>query len=389
MITIRINNSIYSNFKSINVALSMETLSGAFDAVATIDQFSNFPIKIGDNVEILVNDQKVLTGFIEELEPRYSADSHEISLSGRSKTADVIDSSLVDNLEIKGDITLKAVIEKILTINSITGINVIEATNIDPFVKGETISAESGEGLFDIIDKYCQKRQVLATTNGDGDIVLTRSSADNLNAQLIFRTKKSLTQNITNQLITNQTNFLNKLSINKRENNILSANAFYSTKNRYYKYIVRTQDNMNGINDLGISINGLSSVSKKGEAIDDLIRTTRSIVISADDANTTETAKNKAIWEANIRKARTFEYTCNVQGFMANNNDLWLPNKLVKVEDNFMSINDFYIIKSVAFNYSLDGSITQIKLVNKNSYTLIEPKDEKKDDDLLASLGIV
>lgn len=351
---LEVNDKPYKNFKSASISRSMETLSGTFEFVATIDNFNNFPIKLQDSVRVLLDNTPLLTGFIELVGPSYSNESHEIRLAGRDKTADVIDSSVLSAVTYSPNITLKNIIERLLSGNNITDIKVIDLVSPKSFKEGDIIEGEIGDTIFDVIDKYCAKRQVLATTDGDGNIIITRGATDELLVKLIHK-------NI---------NISDKLS--GRQNNILSASASYSMENRFHAYIIKSQMNLTAINKLPGKRSAEVIVDQEGGAIDKDVRRTRDLIISSDTSNNAQTADERGVWEANIRRARAFNYDCTVQGFYADetNKILWEPNKLVQVEDEKCDVSGQLLIKNVTYSFSESGSLTSMGLGYRDSFTL-------------------
>ena len=394
MITLEAKGIPYSNFISANVFTSVQTLSSTFDFLATMSKANDFPIKLQDSIRVLIDGKAVLTGIVEVLEPFYSVDSsgsaeEGIKVQGRSITSDVVMSSLVGPLVMApgfGSISLKSVVEKILGINGLP-IKVIDISGSDPFSEGELLSqsglsslqsglssfsagdkivAKVGENLFDVINKYCEKRQALATTDGDGNIVLTRGGSGSLKAKLTSR-RNTFTGGLQGVISTAAG------QPNTRENNILSARARYSDEDRFNRYIVRTQQNLSAMNEVLAKINNESVVDQSGEAFDRGIRTSRATVLPSDSSNSNQTAKQRAIWEANIKRSRGFNFSCSVQGFVAEQDTgrIWAPNNLVQVQDDFSDINSTLLIKDVRYIFSLNnGSITEMNLSYNDSFTL-------------------
>lgn len=353
-IILEVEGKPYTNFLSANVSRSMETLSGTFEFIATIDNFNNFPIKLQDPVRVLIDDIPILTGFVEMVEPSYTNNSHQIRLAGRDKTADVVDSSALSNVNYTPNITLKTIIQRLLIGNNITDIKVIDNAQPAIFKEGDIISGEDEQTLFEIIDKYCAKRQVLATSDGNGDIVIIRGADEELPGALIHK-------NI---------NLLNFLS--GRQNNILSASATYNMQDRFHAYIVRSQMNLSALNATSAKRSAEEIVLQEGGSIDNDVRRTRDFILSADTSNNSQTATERATWEANVRRTRSFNYNCTVQGFFANEPKkiLWEPNKLIQVEDEKADVSGQLLIKSVNYSFSEEGSLTSMECGYKDSFTL-------------------
>jgi prophage tail gpP-like protein len=256
-------------------------------------------------------------------------------------------------LIINGDIKLKALLDKLLKENGITDIDVIDLASPDGFTKKDQVNIDRGANLFDVVDKYCSMRQVLATTDGLGRLVITRGGVES-----IKYSDKII--HIANQL-------------QSGENNVLNASKSQTQLNRYNKYIVQCQEG-----DITAFLDEIKSVSgddnllalNEGIAFDpDGIRDSRTLVIVGESLGNAEVAKDRAKWEASVRRARSFEYTCSLQGFLVDKTKVWSPNSLVRVTDERLDIDDDLLIRDVSFLYDLNnGSITELTLVQKDAY---------------------
>ncbi|MCW8930006.1 MAG: hypothetical protein OQL19_07205 [Gammaproteobacteria bacterium] len=353
-IELQVNGKQYSQFKSAEVTIRIDALSNTFNFQATASKGLPLPFQGGDECKIIVDNTTVLTGSIEIVEVDYSSGSHSIALSGRDKTGDLLDSTLDSISDINAPITLKKLIEKIISTLGLD-IQVIDTVNPASFNKAEDIaSPEPGQSAFSFIEQYARKRQVLLTSNANGDIVITRASGTKINAFL---------QNV----------------IGSNSNNIIRGNVSYDTTGRYNKYKFASSLNTTALNFAGfVPIKNV--VSQKGIYTDAAIRAGRQLVLVSEDAFSDKQNADRAKWEANIRKARGRVYSVTVEGFTNQINELWDINTAVLVVDDFAGINAYMLINSVTYSYSLDeGSITTLGLVNENAYTLTlsEPKVEK------------
>jgi prophage tail gpP-like protein len=235
-------------------------------------------------------------------------------------------------------------------------IGVIDLVNPDEFKEDDIIGSEVGESISDFINKYAAKRQVFVNADGKGNIVIDRGATELLPTKLIYR--KLSPGSI-------------KSAINTRENNMLSVSLDRSYEDRFNKYVVLTQKNPNALLETGSAVSASEVVEQKGSATDSTMRTSRTFVI-LDDSDSKETADKRAIWEANIRRARSLDYSCDVQGYKISSDSdvIWSPNKLVIVEDEINSISSQMLIKSVTYSFNENGSITTLNLGYPDSFTL-------------------
>lgn len=344
---------LYDTFTDVSVFKSLETASGDFRFAASNvgRNFSGtqktFPFNKGDECVIRVNSQKLITGYINEVSGTYSGDDFSMSVYGRDKTQDLIDCTIKGNLDLKSPVSLKTIIERILSLNGIDDILVIENDATSQFSKSELVGiANKGENAFQVIERCCRKKQVLLTTDEDGDIVLTRAGTTHYPVLL-------------------------KNEYKATDNNIIEASFSDSDSERYYLYLVYTQGNLfSGITDAGIK-------SKKGQAIDSNIRNTRVLELNSNLSTDVQTNRDRAIWESNIRRARGFQYNCKVRGYFLDplGNTILQPNRVVTVRDDMFGINADLLIKSCTYTKSNEGSFTNLELVNKDSYTLKAEQD--------------
>ena len=117
MIILEIAGVEFNNFVSFKIGRSLDTIAGIFSIAATVDDMSLWPIKVGSSARILVNDNPFITGFIDEISVQHDINSHTITLSGNSKTIDVVETSMGEQSAFTGDTTFQKLIENAL-INS-------------------------------------------------------------------------------------------------------------------------------------------------------------------------------------------------------------------------------------------------------------------------------
>ena len=344
-IKIRVNGEVYENFKEATLYSSLKTISGSYTILSTADENDLLPIKVTDSVEILVDDVAALTGFVDSLSGSHSKDTHSITINGRDKTADIIDSTVGSKKEYKGSLSLKKLIENILSNSGISGIKVIdEIGTLEQFTSSDLISAEIGQSIFDFIDTYASKKQALLTTDGLGNVVITRGSTISSGVTLV------------------------KLKNDKsRRNNVISSSINIDNSNRFNKYIVQTQSNpLFAVS----SSNTEDDTNINASAVDSEVRASRVLEFQAEETLDSKESKKRAEWEANLRRSNSFKYTATVQGH-SHSNDIWRPNRLVAVIDEFWDISsNGLLITDVEYTFSTGGSKTKLTMVYPESYTV-------------------
>lgn len=355
-IILETNGQRYTGWKNIKLTRSIENLCGAFSFEATPSEKSPFPVKLGQSCQVFVNDILFLTGWVEKISVSFDANTHTIAVQGRDRTNDIVDSQIGNNIEFTSGSTLKKIAERILKELNLTQIKVIDRFNLKKFKEIETDSL--GMTAFDFIERFAKKRQVLLTTNGDGDIVFERSSDKTYNTVLSTESNTVGT--------------------------IVSSNIVYDDTKRFNEYSVNGQsNNLSFLTDFG---KASLHVDVVGKATDDKIRTSRKYFFQPEDNGLIQDNKQRAKWEANYRRSQSMIYTAIVQGFKPLNDDgIWEINNLVRIVDEFSNINDTnstLLITSVAFSQSVDeGAKTTLTLKTKDAYQAITNKPDKDSKD--------
>ena len=368
-LTLEIQGQEYNNFLSARVGYSMREGSGTFSFKAASSTPTDFPARVGDTVKVLADGATVLTGFVDAINVRYDKNSHNIAIEGRSRTMDLIDSSL-DELNFTAPISLVTVAEKIidnvfeqeiiplLLIEKLKVIN--EVPDLKDFEKGELIAVDAGQNAFDLIEQYCRKRQVLITTNFDGDVVLTRNVENDTGLKLINK-------------------------IGSPENNIKRAFMSSDISRRFNLYRVRSQTNMSAFNLSGGSTTAEIASNINGQVNDNTIRQSRKIVFVSENAEDDTNALQRATWESNIRRTEGFSYEAAVFGHTNDNDEPWSVNELIRVTDEFADIDALLLIERVDMSFDKEkGSQTDLTMVVQDAYKvqLNEPSNQKKTSSL-------
>lgn len=342
MITVQLAGVNYTNFTSITVTTNIESVSSSFAFSSTAAPDNLFPIRMGDPVRIYVDGQKVLTGYIEKLSPSYDANSHMIEASGRNILCDLIDSTVGTVKEFEGEVSILDIARSVLDGIGLESVDVInQVGELETFNAWDIESAEVGEKCFEFLEKFARKKQFFWHSDGDGNLVLLRASEDLFPARLVARASGE-------------------------GNNIKSAYAAIDHTKRYHEY--KAQGNLNqSRSDEPPS----KAANQPGQAVrDTAIRPSRVLEFNAEENSDSKTATDRAVWESNIRIAKSLTYSAVVQGHSAGG-QVWPVNVLVDVDDEIANIKDQLFVKSVIFSQSVtEGTTTRINMTYRNAFTL-------------------
>lgn len=380
-IKLEVDGVQYDNFISVSCEIRLDALSSTFSFEATADQGASLPFKGGEPCRIIVDGQKVLTGNIEVVSVNYSSSSHDIFIQGRDRTADLLDSTL-SSIDIRAPITLKQLIEIVLkqikldikvidqvkpkafTIEEL-GIDEVENDELDSFnIAEDLVAIEAGVNAFSFLEQYSRKRQVLLTSDADGNIVIANNSGESASGAL---------QNI----------------IDSTDNNILEGSFSFDTTERFNVYKFVSQLNPTTSNFAG-EISLETVVYQVGEARDKKIREGRQLVLVSEVPYSSAQNKTRAEWEADIRRGRGLIYAATVNGYRVDpsdpDSDLWQTNKLYQITDDFLGKQEPMLCNSVIYTLDLiSGEQTILGFVDEKTYTLdlTKPKTSKTASDFI------
>lgn len=334
--TLIINGKRWTVWKDISVSRSMERMGGSFAvtlAKKPEEGFMSEAMRMGLPVQVDIDGQIVLDGYIDEVAHGYDSVTADISIVGRDKTGDLIDcAATVDGPFEFNNQKLEQVIEKVLKPFGITLI--VEADTGAPLKR---IAIQPGETAHALIDRICRFRAVLPVSNGIGGLVLVKPSDAKSQGRLVYG------ENILRGRVT--TNGTERFSL-------------YVLKGQAEGYDESTADEVS---------------SGEGRATDDLVTRYRPTVITAENQGYNQTLQERAEWQRNVSRARGNTATYDVAGWYADAEGkvLWQPNTLVHVKDPARSIIREMLITSVTLSRGSGGTMAALELAVPEAYDLV------------------
>jgi prophage tail gpP-like protein len=334
-ISVEVNNKLFEGFTDVSISYGIESMARQFALSITTPHKIASPIKVQDKIVIYLNDIKKLTGYVEELDKFQSATNFTLTLQGRSLTGDIIDCSIKRKTYKQKD--FEQLIKIVLKENNIN-IGVVNKILTPLKIDNNPISKD-GETIFDFLDRYAKKVQVLLTTDEVGNLVITREGSGIMKGQLINVFDGNLI------------------------NNVLSSSINISTKDRY-----NTIEVFSTTHDSETS--SKNSIVQIARAIDSNIRTSRRLIINQTTNSKTISLTNLANWNVNVRRAKGSRYTCQVVGFTLQE-ELFEANKKIRIRDEVMNVEGVFLIQSVNFRLDLtNGAITELQIVEVGAFSL-------------------
>ncbi|MGL5344871.1 MAG: phage baseplate assembly protein [Plesiomonas sp.] len=342
-VLLRINGRDWGGWEDISISAGIERVARDFNVSITRawpgakDITELLPlVKQGDLVEVFMGADKVLTGYVDAMPTRYDARSVSIGITGRSKTADLVDCSAdVKQFSRQTPAQILAALAKpfSLSVISQSTLSVISDFSVD-----------FGETVMESIDRVLGLQQVLAFDDANGNLVLGKVGQIQATTALVHG------------------------------ENILTGDSTADFKERFSDYTVSGQRAGND-DDFGESTTSKISAGYR----DKNVGRYRPMIIKQSGHATTKTCQELCRFEAVRRAAKSREVMYSVVSWRQGDGQLWQPNQQVIVYDPINGFNnDSLVIAEVEYSKSRDsGTLCRLRVGPSEAY-LPEPPDPQE-----------
>ncbi|MDA3920967.1 MAG: contractile injection system protein, VgrG/Pvc8 family [Salinisphaera sp.] len=339
-VTLIVAGQRFTGWQSVSVTRSMEQLSGSFDLTLT-DKWAldggQLQLLDGQACQVLIDSTPVITGYIDEAAPTYDKDTHQVTLSGRDRTGDLVDcAALHKSQEINGR-TLLQVVQSLCEPFGITVSADVDTGGVLP-----TAHVQPGETVYELLDRLARSRGVLYTTDGHGALVLTRTGNQRASTALVLG------------------------------HNILSGSSRRTRRDRYSQYHVLGQHRpASGTGGPAYSASDSAAAQASAVVTDPGIARYRPTVIDAEDQAAAIDCRTRGEWERSVRAGRSATARITVRGW-TDAGQLWAPNRIVRVEDHWLGLRGDYLISAV--RYAVDesgGQVCELTVTSPDAFKLL------------------
>ena len=335
-IKIKTNGREFTSWTNVVINRSLDSVCGTYE-VSVIDtgelSLKRLNIKMGDVVEVLIDDNVIITGYIEDINPSYTKTEHKITIGGRAKTGDLVDCSFPSKLRDWKQQTILAIITSIC--NEFNIDVVVDVALQSAVAKKIDFTANEGETAFEAIRRLSINGAFRMVTSTKGELALVQSG----NRKATTKLQKGI--------------------------NILEGNLIQSNKERYSDYKVK------GAGSSGIFSSLVKTTTPSAEAVDSGITRSRPLTILTEINTEIGSAIDRANWERALRAGNSRLLNYMVQGWVQKDGTPWDINTLVDVEDDILSVNGRFLIQGVSFILDpRSGTTSNLTLCSPEKYKL-------------------
>ena len=364
----------YSYWTSISITSELNSLARSFSigVTAKLPDSNSLPskFKVGDPIQIYIGDDLVLSGYIDATPISYDANSVTASISGRSKTEDLVDCNpLPEGLPITFDssfatantrsnnitfesasltsrsFTSEKLSKVIATLVGGYGIK-LKANNdsaiTNKLSKTVKISVDPSKTVHEIIKDQVVQEDLTLTDDENGDLLIIKLGFDKANDNLILG------------------------------ENVKSASASFDGSKLYSQYdCVGNQKGKTGATG--------ATCQTEGTTTDSFVARRRFKVLKADNNATSSDCTQSVQNENEYQRAQFKKVTYNVVGWRQSNGDLWRINQQVQIDDNFLDLHETMVIQKVTYSLSSSGTTAQLELVPIKGIKIEASKGKEKN----------
>lgn len=338
-VTLYVGGKIYEGWEDVKVVRQVNALASSFDIQLT-DRWAEgqetWSIKPGQHIHIHGGKRSLLTGYVDAVKSSISAQSRSLTISGRSRTADLVDCSVEGPSEYLG-LNLKEIAEKI---SEPFGIKVL--FQAEPGSAFDKITLQNGETGFALLDRLTRERKLLMYPSYEGSLIFANQGSSLASTQL------------------------------KEGSNVLSANSSHDFSDRFSKYVTKGQN-------LGTFGDTEDVVSPEGEATDEAVSRYRPTIILAENPVNGGTSEDRASYEATMRAAKSQTAEVEVQGWFQAPDVFWDINQLVFVDIGSIGLRRKMLVDKVSYNKTNAGTRATLSLVRQDAYNFSKKVKKEKD----------
>lgn len=345
VLAVSVNGRDLQTAISISVTKDIGTAVGKFDISYSLDLTGASAIRANDRIQIKADGTTVIDGFAERFDMVIMGDERIVNVSGRDKVADLLDSSIRGQKEWSGPISLNNIARQIIS-NLGVDIDIEDLSGeTADFLAADLLSASPGEKCFEFINRLAKKRQVIVTSNNNGDLQFIGDTPFNTGITLLRQD-------------------------GGQRNNVTRLKVVVDYTNIFNDYRILAQQNPLRRND---QTPPSTIVNTVGQARDINARPARYLEIEVDEDMEERSAQDTADHQASIRRSESFAVETAFAGHSLNGIVPQVGGFMNVVDDKF-GLDTRAVVRSFNMIYDSSTSETAVSLSRENAYVKRQPE---------------
>ena len=179
-VVLAVDGTDWAGWEEVVINRSLERVAGNFELALTdrwVNQPERRPIKPNMACTVAIDGETVITGWIDDVEQSYDAETHRMMVRGRDRTGDLFDCAAFHRpFEING-LRLDSIAQRLCA-----PFNIPVRAQVDVGKAFGRFSIQPGETAWEAIERGCRQRAILPMPDGSGGLLLTRAGEGGLAA---------------------------------------------------------------------------------------------------------------------------------------------------------------------------------------------------------------
>lgn len=323
-ITVVANGQVYTGWERVKVTAGIQQASRSF-SLETTEQIGEWKFPPGTPIEIFANGDLMIRGYVNAYQASGQHDAHRITIQGRAKGQDYIDSSAEHPSHEFDNQSPLAAAQAL----DVYGIGV---TADIPLAAVPRMHVVPGESPFAFLERYLRPIGASMMGEPDGSIRITDASAARSHYGILMEGQ-----------------------------NIKSFQVDLNDGSRHSRYIARGQ---------GRSGTGAARLRTSGSATDRGVRRRRTRVLANETDSDQGRVRGRARHERDRAAGRSIRAAVQTQGFRDFAGKLFSPNHLIYVHSPvLMHLCQTMLVEQVVFSQdNKSGSLCDLQLVDPRAY---------------------
>lgn len=306
-----------------------------FALTASDDTTASWQWMPNSEVKVFAGGDMVLNGFLEVVNPSFDAAHHKIELSGRSRSADTIDSSAEHETGEFRDMT-------VLDIAKALDKQGVGFSTDQKLKKIPLFRVNSGETVFEALERACRHEHLVLQGQADGSIKITKGGKTRVNTPLIEGV------------------------------NIKIGSATFDVSKKHSDYKIKGQ------RAIGKHLSGALTIERSSK--DTNVKRYRPKHVHTETDTDEGRAQKRADRERDRQHGESIKAEITVVGWRDDNGRLWEANTLVFVYSPRLNLEQDLLIQSVSLSQDgTQGTIARLSLVHPKALDSDAPTGSKSN----------